>query len=269
MLQSSKAMQDLTWESLMAGKFFSVVTKRGEEKGYLLEKSAIREIIRGDILKLFLDISMEGFALSGISEEFYRDVVNHVINNCDRISFVPYKEEKRGQLKIGWGVEGQESLVSYDRLGAYCTEKVVQCNSSGNHSAKILYFGGIMVYPELQNLEYGSALVKEAVKRIAPDFICYRTQNPQAYSLIRKVCDEYYPNGKPVPLHFRLAAETIAFSLLEMKDFDPETFIGKGTYGCCLYGKIPAPSRGTQPLFRELNPFRGDSMIIVGRQKEE
>lgn len=233
---------------------FVINTKRGHEVGHLLSQSQIKEVVRGDVLNLFADICMEGFEQQEISLDFYNDVVNH-FKDCDAMSIVLHgAANPRG---IGWQVQSPCYDWTYKRIGAFCTHNVYEYRGK-----KILYFGGIMVYPDLQNLNYGCSLIQYVMNKIKPDYLALRTQNPQMYASFRKTGD-IYPNGNKVPEKIKEIGSFIAKEVLYMSEYDEDTMTEEGTYGKCLYGKIPAPMNGVEKVFNKLNPFNGDSLIAV------
>ena len=90
--------------------------------------------------------------------------------------------------------------------------------------------------------------------------------NPVVYAAIEKIVKRLYPDGGTIPSGIKVVGRQIAKNHLKMKDFDEETFVGRNTYGSCLYGAIPSHQKADQ-FFNEklkLNYQAGDSVILVG-----
>ncbi len=255
LISDIKATKKLLGFLKKEGKFwFPVHTKRGVETSCLIETEKLKEVlIDKDILHLFVDITMEGFRREGITKELYDDVVNHILG-YKKMMIILYGEDKFDFIKDKW---------QFDRLGAYCTYETYQLGGK-----KLLYIAGVMVYPDLQNLGYGGTLMEEAMKIEGADYMTYRTQNPQAYKAFKNRAEEIYPNGIAISEDIKKIANFIAYDVLNMTDFNSETMIGKGTYGKCLYGTLDEPKGDTRLVFNKINPWKGDSVIVVGTLRQ-
>ena len=99
-----------------------------------------------------------------------------------------------------------------------------------------------------------------------PDFLVMRTQNPVIYAATRKIVNKLYPSlTKPSEKITDLAC-FIAKDYLKMEDFDEGLFVGRKTYGCCLYGEVQRHPTANLLFdnFLQLNYHQGDSVILVG-----
>ena len=282
MIEDREATNSLHGICCNVGETLALNTQRGLEIGYRLDTSDIREILKDKgVEHLFCDICMEGFCLSGVSREFYKDIIRH-LTGTDRVEVVLYGDPEPVFYQGEWR-KIDPHLWIYDRLGAFCSYRIEDVEFETYREKKgwcydyekvigtyrLLYFEGVMVYPDLQNLGYGCELMREAIKKEKPDFVALRTQNPQMYSAFKKVVKQIYPDTKKeIPYYIRKVSERLAKNL-GMTSYDKKTMRGIGTYGKCLYGRIPAPTNGTEILFSSINPFAGDCFICVGEPKKE
>jgi len=132
--------------------------------------------------------------------------------------------------------------------------------------SNILYLCGIAVRKAYQKLG-----IFELINRIeiascpfTPDFFVGRTQNPVIYEAMSKLVKKTYPSEQPIPFEIQKLGRALA-KRLNMKDFDTQNFVHKGTYNENMYDVIP-PVRA-KTLFDEalkLNYERGDSVLVVG-----
>ena len=186
-----------------------------------------------------VDIAREGFG----TEMTEQDVRNHVLNT-DILYLVKDIESDKNV-----------AFSSYDLV------------NFGND--KILYLNGIVVRRSLQK----SGLFYDINKRVLSiddfDYIVMRTQNPVIYGATKKLVKNIYPAQEDVPKKIKDLASIIAMEHLHMKSFDPETFVGRGTYGVCLYDSIPH-HKDTNAFFDKklkLDYDKGDSVLIIGELK--
>ena len=263
-IEDTEATMALHSLCIAVGESLVLETQRGIEISYRLDTSDIREILKDkNVEHLFCDICMEGFCLSGISREFYDDVIKH-LTETDNVEVVLYGNPDPVFYQGEWR-EIAPHLGEHDRLGAFCSYKMQEITLYGN-KGKLLYFEGVMVYPDLQNLGYGCELMKQAIKKEKPDFVALRTQNPQMYSAFRKVVKQIYPNIKETPELFKKIGEDLARDL-GMERYDKNIMRGISTYGRCMYSRIPAPVNGTEKLFSSINFSAGDCFICAGEPK--
>ena len=223
-----------------------IYTEMGAQVAFILPVRDFQRIIEDKgVQDLFCDLVMEGFWQTEVDDRLHQDMINH-LSSCDFIVFTFHKEKNKGN----W---------HYDRLGSFLTYEVLD-------RRLILYFGGIMVYPDLQNHHYGTALMRLVANREGTPYLALRTQNPQMYSSFRHICQEVYPNGKPPEKEIKEIGKRVA-ELLKMKRYDPDTMTEKGTYGHSLYGK-PIEAKGAAiEAFKRINIQNGDSIIAVGKRE--
>lgn len=253
MIKDVESCERLEERCLNKGKALIFLTSRGIEAGYLITAENLQEELKSNTstLELFCDLVMEGFNQNKIGKELYEDTVNHLSpKQCDKIIVIPHSE-----------VKDKETIWQYDRLGGFCTYSIYKIKNK-----KILYYGGIMVYPDLQNNGYGGGMMKKAIEMEKPDYIALRTQNPQMYKATEKICSSIYPNGKRQTEEAKEIGNFIA-NKLQMPNYDKEKMIEKETYGKCLYGTLAPPKKGTEKIFKEVNPYNGDSVVVVGKPR--
>lgn len=260
MEKNEKATQELNNFCIDNGESFVINTKRGAEVAHTLTSKQFEKVLKGDVLNLFLDACLYGFAKTEMTAEFYKDIVDH-LGKCDAMSIVLHGN--KNPHKFGWRFLSPEYDWKYNQLGAFCTYTVYEWQGK-----KIVYFGGIMVYPKLQDLNYGCSLIRKAMETVKADYLALRTQNPQMYASFAKVCGDTYPNGKKIPKDVEEIGNFLAREVLMMSDYDNKTMMEKGTYGKCLYGKIPAPKNGVEEVFKNLNPFNGDSVLAIAKAEK-
>jgi hypothetical protein len=133
-------------------------------------------------------------------------------------------------------------------------------------SKNILYLNGIVVLRDHQKNGLFYKINNDILSKDNYDYLVMRTQNPVIYAATQKIVKEIYPNGKAAPEDIKSIARKTAIDYLKMKDFDEETFVGRNTYGVCMYDKVPHHSRGDN-LFNDklkLNYESGDTILIVG-----
>jgi len=137
----------------------------------------------------------------------------------------------------------------------------------------ILYLQGIVIRRDFQRHGLFHRVNTKAINYNGFDFLAMRTQNPVIYAATQKLVKELYPNGTPAPEVVAEIAKYIARDFLKMKDFDDQTFVGRSTYGVCLYDFIPQPVHGRANSFfnqsLRLNYAQGDSVLLVGALKNE
>jgi hypothetical protein len=147
------------------------------------------------------------------------------------------------------------------------------------HIGNVLYLDGIAVKPEFQR----EGLFKEINCRQISDgeyrYFAMRTQSQVIYGATKSLKAflkpnwqmEVYPNRELKPTkEVRDLAIHLAKNELGMGDFDPETFVGRKTYGKSLYGQNPHYP-GAADFFEDvlnLDSDKGDSVIIIGSLKK-
>lgn len=237
MISDKSACQDLLWYfTKYPEQIYPVETKLGTCFAYQLKQSQLSELLKNEkINNLFCDLAMEGFAHNEISDEFHSDIKLHLFD-CDMMYFVMHEDRTR--------------------LAAFLTH-----STYGN----ILYFGGIMVYPDLQNNGYGSSLMRLAVSKNKPAYVSLRTQNPQMYMSIRKIIN-IFPNGELPTEEIKETAISLA-DKLKMSRFNVSTFTEQGTYGHSLYGKELKANGYAVDVFKNIDFNRGDSMLVIGKRR--
>jgi hypothetical protein len=230
--------------------WFPIPTKKRVETGCLIETKKLNDLLKDEeVLRLFVDITMEGFKREKITTSLWNDVENHIFDYENMVIVLCEESSNKRASKQQLG-----------RISTYFTYTVYI--SKGK---RIFYVAGVMVYPDLQNLGLGGALFEIASKKEKADYVSYRTQNPQAYQAFRNKAREIYPNGKKIPKQIKRISKFIAFDILEMKDFDKNTMIGRKTYDGCLYGNIDSPKGKTKKIFENINPWNGDSIMVIGK----
>ncbi|MBU1199000.1 MAG: hypothetical protein KKF46_04665 [Nanoarchaeota archaeon] len=214
-----------------------------------MNKTNIRRIIKPDEFfqgkereNIIEDLTM--IARNGFGSEITReDVENHVLKTG-----ILYLMSKNNN-KIGF--------ASYDRMRL--------------ENKELLYLHGIVVKQEHQQEGLFYKVNNAEISQNNFDFIAMRTQNPVIYAATRKIVKDIYPGKKPIPTEIKELGKIVAEDFLQMNNFDPTTFIGRGTYSVSLYGAIP------QYANAEINEFfdkqlnldydAGDSVLIVGKLK--
>jgi hypothetical protein len=131
----------------------------------------------------------------------------------------------------------------------------------------VLYLCGTVVRKEYQQQGFFGLInrLEIANSPVMPDLFVGRTQNPIIYSAMSRLVRTAHPNGEQIPEHIKNVGMVIARDMLAMPDFDPDTFVGRGTYGECLYDEIPYSK--ARPFFDKalkLDYKQGDSVLVVG-----
>lgn len=135
------------------------------------------------------------------------------------------------------------------------------------HGCKTLYLCGTVVRKEYQNQGMFDLVNRMELANcpFGPDYFVGRTQNPVIYSAMSRLVKSAYPSAVPIPEDVKKIGVAIAKEKLHMDDFDPETFVGRGTYGESLYDEVPYCK--ARPFFDntlKINYKRGDSVLVVG-----
>ncbi|MFH1174567.1 MAG: GNAT family N-acetyltransferase [archaeon] len=185
------------------------------------------------LVRVLTTIAQEGFGTKITSE----DVERHVLDVQDL-----YLIEQEGET-IGFS--------SYD---LYVIE-----------GKNVLYLSGMVLRPAYQ----GKGLFGKVNRQVIPstcDIFAGRTQNPVVYAARKKLVKKLYPDGRDIPSDIKTIGRILARDHLHMRDFDEETFVGRGTYGVSLYDCIPYHA-GDYEFFREqlkLDFAAGDSVLLLG-----
>ena len=131
---------------------------------------------------------------------------------------------------------------------------------------KSIYLNGIVVKRNSQKKGVFLDLNKQVIEEnFDKKYLVMRTQNPVIYGATKKLVDKIYPSEDEIPKHIiNIGVE--ASKRLNMKDFNEQNFVGRNTYGTCLYDKIPKHSFSNDFFdnFLRINYEKGDSIIIVG-----
>lgn len=112
-----------------------------------------------------------------------------------------------------------------------------------------------------------TALLDFEINRSRPTVLTARTQNPCVIDLMGEFCkNQLYPfTGAPKG---KCKVVSDFFISTQIKSIDPESLIGIGLYGRCLYGDGVPRSRHPESnrFFDErINSERGDAVLLVGR----
>jgi len=135
----------------------------------------------------------------------------------------------------------------------------------------ILYLHGIAIKEEFQKRGLFCRVNQHAILSKKFDFLAMRTQNPVVYAATQRIVHELYPNSLAIPPGIKRLGKTIAKEYLHMEQFDEKTFVGRMTYGKCLYDKVPRHNR-SNVFFDEtlrLDYNAGDSVLLIGRLNNE
>lgn len=188
---------------------------------------------RATLVEKLTEVAQDGFGTS-IAES---DVENHVLP-VSRLYLID----------VGGSVVG---FSSYDCL-----------NFLGK---SILYLSGTVIKREFQKCGFFRMVNSLALMSGNYDFFAMRTQNPVVYAAASKLVD-LYPKIESPPDDVKDIACLIAEEHLGMKNYCHETFVGRSTYGCCLYDAVPEHhAKGFFDKVLGLNYNSGDSVILVGR----
>ena len=190
-----------------------------------------------NLVKNLAEIATDGFG----KERPEEDVRNHVLK-VDRL-YLAFDGER-------------------DKLVAFSSYDYMDVEGQ-----KVLYLCGTVVRKECQQLGLFELINRMELTScpFIPDFFVGRTQNPIIYSAMSKLVKTAYPNKAKIPDEIKRIGTAIAIEKLRMEDFDPETFVGRGTYGEALYGQVP--NNSARPFFDDvlkINYEKGDSVLIVG-----
>ena len=124
------------------------------------------------------------------------------------------------------------------------------------------YFGSGFIEPEFQGQGLYEILNKERVQGILADVIMTRTQNPKVVSGFSRVCEnlgyKISSNGMMTPSALRIA-----------RAYAPECtseLVCKGIYGRELMGNTPSPKRETARILSNVDPKKGDGIILIGER---
>ena len=245
MIRDIEAMRTLYKFCLAEAESSTIYANGGAEVVFVLPVEALQRVLqRKGVEDLFCDLVMEGFTQTEVSDDLHKDMIYH-LQKCDTILLTLHRQG-----------------VVYDRVGSFLTYSMVKREKQ----KPIMYFGGIMVYPDLQDNGYGSALMRYAMKREVFSYVALRTQNPQMYASFAKVCEETFPNGTPPTSEVEKAGKVIA-TMLQMQHYQSKRMIEKGTYGASLYKRTVKPRGIALHAFKHLNIKRGDSLIAVGERR--
>jgi hypothetical protein len=165
----------------------------------------------------------------------------------------------------------ENHVMQVDKLYLIMEDSVIAGFSSygimEHNNRKILYLHGIVVMPEFQKHGIFQRLNRLALSEENYDFLAMRTQNPVVYAATEHLVKKLFPNRKKAPEDVKKIAVHLALDHLKMQAFDEETFVGRHTYGTCLYSDVPKHQRSSE-LFDsilKLDYKAGDSVILVGR----
>jgi len=153
--------------------------------------------------------------------------------------------------------------------GEVCTAFAAMANLMVENT-KILYLGGLMVEKSRQGRGLMKSVVDCEINQLNPPVLAARTQNPCMLDLMKQVCNsgELYPYCGAPRGKCRLILPGLT-KLMGMTNLDPETLIGTGTYGRCLYGGGVPQSRHEESnrFFSQIDSQKGDSILFIGRAK--
>lgn len=132
---------------------------------------------------------------------------------------------------------------------------------------KIMYTGGVILYPEYQGKNIHSDFRSNMIERNKPNYVAGRTQSPIVYNIYCKSPGIVYPTYNTlVPDSIQKLASELSNSL-GLTNFDPTTLIQKGAYGESIYSKdkYPTidPNSDIGKLFSQLDIENGDAFLII------
>lgn len=131
---------------------------------------------------------------------------------------------------------------------------------------RVLYLSGIVVKREFQKNGLFYKTQSEVISSDCFDYFTMRTQNPVMYAATQKLVKKIYPNNEIIPDEIRQVARMVASNHLGMERFCDDSFVGRVTYGKCLYDQVPSHERADDFFNKELglNFSKGDSVILIG-----
>lgn len=189
-----------------------------------------------------IGVAASGFGQDPKNEVFKKDVRRHVL-------------------------EAPELFLVYDK--GVCIAFAAIANFTVE-TTKVLYLGGLMVEKSRQRNGLMRNLIAYEISQSKPEFLAARTQNPCILDLMKEFCanEEFYPLVGPPQGESRVIFQYLA-KFMGMSNMDPESLIGKGTYGRCLYGNgVPLSSNSeSNRFFSQIDPQKGDSILFIGRIK--
>ncbi|MFH2019782.1 MAG: hypothetical protein ABIJ34_00050 [archaeon] len=100
------------------------------------------------------------------------------------------------------------------------------------------------------------------------DYLVMRTQSEVIAEATRSLVKNLYPMTL-APANIREIAMNVAVQKMKMTDFNPMSFISRGTYGQSLYDQPPIHHTSNGRFYTRfgLDVSKGDSMILVGELK--
>ena len=127
---------------------------------------------------------------------------------------------------------------------------------------KVNYFGSGFIAPEAQGFGLYGILKKARVEAVDADVIMTRTQNPRVVSGFARLCDTLGFEMSPSEI---IKPEALAIA----RAYAPECTDGMvchGVYGRELMGETPNPLGLAAGILRDVNPEKGDGIILVGKK---
>lgn len=190
------------------------------------------------VVKHAIEVTAEGFGQSRDDEFFQEDVRNHVLGTPELY------------------------LVYFDgECIAFAAIENLQVGA-----IPVLYLGGLMVRKAYQGNGLMTTLLDFEINRSRPAVLTARTQNPCILDLMREFCKRQLHPFTGAPKGECKAVSDFLIST-QMRGMDPESLIGAGLYGRCLYGNEMPMSRHPESnrFFDErINSKRGDAVLLVG-----
>lgn len=236
------------------GKACLISTKRGTEVAWRFKKEMLSWLQKDELYKEIYILCRKSFCVED-TPEFKSDIRSHVFDTHE-ICIVPFGDVPEGLSPTAFKTNRIAAFASYIFLE--------------HKGEKLIYFSGIVVDPSLQRLNYGSLLIKEAMKSNAVRTAVLRTQNPVMYNSFAKVC-EVFPSfdKKKIPEKIKDVGIYVAKNILNMRNYNTEEMTEERTYHRQLYGIEPVlENQMLENAFKQrINMRRGDSVIVVGAIK--
>jgi hypothetical protein len=173
------------------------------------------------------------------------------------------------------------------KLAGFASYSTMQARVSNPHcgdgagekfgiDATVLYLNGIVLDSGLQGKGNFALSAKAVMTLINPHAFALRTQNPAMYSALRKIglsmgfAHRMFPSLDASSNRYAAVIAMEIASMLNERNFNPESFVEAGTYGRALNGHVPRVNEEVERLFVKLgiNRETGDSMIIVAMLRD-
>ncbi len=201
-----------------------------------------------DVLDALVQISVRGFG----SEMDPDDVKGHV-----------------------QGTDMLHLMTDHTGLIGFAAYTITVTTTFGGKS-RILYLGGTVLDANKQGKGFFSLSARSALEEAVPYAMVLRTQNPAMMAAVRNVVvkgdlGRVFPELDVEPAHEAVMAGAAIAEMLGQKDYDPQTMVGRGTYGKAINGidRLDSVDSRTREIFLRLglDRNRGDSVMVVAMLK--